>query len=322
MTTTRIYKSTDSGAPVLTGQAGSLLNLLDKCLVDGYGSKTAAGWTRSYTGTNKTSYRNSIAAGGTGMHLRVLDDGSGTGGAREALCRAYLTMSDIDTGTIETPTAAQVSTSIVWRKSNTTDSTARPWLLIADELTFYLCIDTGTVASEYGAGTYGAGDFASDVPGDAYRFFVCGRESQQGADQHGVHAGFFLSSNAFTEPTSQSFWLARGYAGTGSPVRAAFMYPLYTRIGTNGSIANPSPGSSLNYWIPGIIVTQSSFRGRMRGIYLPLNSHVGVAIGTEVVNPPGLTGTIVAMRHNSDANGASAVHDCHFHIDKTNAWPL
>ncbi|MGE3907973.1 MAG: hypothetical protein AB7K36_01385, partial [Chloroflexota bacterium] len=62
MTTTRIYRSTDSGAPVLTGQAGSLLNLLDKCLVDGYGSKAAAGWSRPYTGTNKTAYRNSVAA--------------------------------------------------------------------------------------------------------------------------------------------------------------------------------------------------------------------------------------------------------------------
>ena len=53
--TVRIYKSTDSGAPTLTGQAFSLISLLLACLVDGYGSKAAAGWTKPYTGTNLAS---------------------------------------------------------------------------------------------------------------------------------------------------------------------------------------------------------------------------------------------------------------------------
>ena len=44
MTTTRVYKSTDTSAPVLVGGVSSLINLLDKCLVTGYGSKTAKRW--------------------------------------------------------------------------------------------------------------------------------------------------------------------------------------------------------------------------------------------------------------------------------------
>ena len=36
-----IYTSDDAGAPVLDGTNGSLINLLDKCLVTGYGSKAA-----------------------------------------------------------------------------------------------------------------------------------------------------------------------------------------------------------------------------------------------------------------------------------------
>ena len=36
-----LYKSTDSNAPVLMGQAGSLVNLLDACLVTGYGGVRA-----------------------------------------------------------------------------------------------------------------------------------------------------------------------------------------------------------------------------------------------------------------------------------------
>lgn len=35
-----LFKSTDSGAPTLSGTAGDLVNLLDKLLVDGYNSKT------------------------------------------------------------------------------------------------------------------------------------------------------------------------------------------------------------------------------------------------------------------------------------------
>ena len=42
--TVRIYSSSDAGAPVLRGNTpGDLINLLEKCLVTGYGSKAGAG---------------------------------------------------------------------------------------------------------------------------------------------------------------------------------------------------------------------------------------------------------------------------------------
>ena len=41
-----IYKSTDTSAPVLAGNDRTcLVNLLNKCLVTGYGDRPAAGWT-------------------------------------------------------------------------------------------------------------------------------------------------------------------------------------------------------------------------------------------------------------------------------------
>ena len=52
-----IFKSTDSGAPVLDGQAGSLVTLLDACLVTGYGSKTALGWAKAFTASSRGVYR-------------------------------------------------------------------------------------------------------------------------------------------------------------------------------------------------------------------------------------------------------------------------
>ena len=42
MTAPTIYRSTDASAPVLTGEVGKLVDLLDACLVNGYGAKSAA----------------------------------------------------------------------------------------------------------------------------------------------------------------------------------------------------------------------------------------------------------------------------------------
>lgn len=326
MTMTRIYKSTDTSAPVLVGGVSSLINLLDKCLVTGYGSATPAGWTKPYTGTDKAAFRNSLAAGGTGMHIRVSDAGTGTGGAREALVRAYFTMTDVDTGTIETPTVAQQAASVVWRKSDTVDSTARSWVLIADERTFYLSIDTGT--SSNGNSLYGAGDFESYVPADAYPFFVAGRMSQSAAG--------FLSgtandpslttavSSTLASPTSYGFWIARGYAGTGNPVLHGIMAPtvpgLSYVVGSSSGLTNPSPGSGLVHYMPAFIAGESTIRGRLRGAYVALNSHAGVAAGTDVVNPPGLAATITAMRHYAFQSGSITTGDGHLYIDRTSAW--
>jgi len=397
MATTRVYKSTDAGAPVLTGAVSSLINVLDACLVTGYNTKTItitrsgdvataactahgflagqyvtisgatpsdyngefrvasvtandftfevlgspttpatgtiscvqspAGWTKPYTGTNKAAFRNNVSAGGTGMYLRVNDSASSTGGAREALIRGYLTMSDVDTGTVETPTAAQVAASIVWRKSNTVDSTARAWILVADELTMYLCVSTGTLNSNVGDSAYGAGDIASHVAGDAYRFFVAGREAQATAHFGGASFGLMTpAAISFAAPSASACaWLARGYAGTGSPVRIGLAtFGLVNdgiAIGTSSAIARPSPGSSLSYFYPAFIGIESSIRGQMRGLYVPQNNWGGVSAGFEVVNPPGFVGTLMAFRHNINPVTYSTTNDAHIFVDITNAWP-
>jgi len=333
MTTTRVYKSTDSSAPVLVGGVSSLIDLLDKCLVTGYGAKTAAGWTKPFTGTNKAAFRNSVAAGGTGMYLRVNDSGSGTGGAREALCRAYLTMSDVDTGTIETPTVAQLAASIVCRKSNTVDSTARAWVLIADERTFYLNIDNGTLG---GSGTisckvFAAGDINSHVAGDAYPFFITGNVTQHGAGNHGYSDGIVAPAGlqAFSAaPSTTAGYIARGHAGSGSPINfglAVMTHPNSSGVpigATNSTVmlANPSPGSGLLYFHPAFVCAESSVRGVMRGVYCPLNTHYGSTWQAEIVNPPGFSGTLMTLKHNVNGLFGGANVEGHIFVDISNAW--
>jgi hypothetical protein len=80
--TVRVYKSSDASAPVLTGAVGSLVALLDACLVNGYGALAAAGWTKAFTAANKGAYKQNLTGSNnaSGMHLYVDDSGPGAGG--------------------------------------------------------------------------------------------------------------------------------------------------------------------------------------------------------------------------------------------------
>lgn len=173
MSAFRVFASTDSGAPVLSGQSGALTNLLDAVLVDGYGSgpsaKVAAGWTREFSGTNKRAYRNDPVSG-TGYRLRV-DDSTTLGNARYALVRAYDTMSDVDTGGNAVPTTTQRTDGSLWPKSNVLSSAARPWVIVANEKTAYCFFDV----EARGIGDsciFWFGELQSNKPGDSHAFFV------------------------------------------------------------------------------------------------------------------------------------------------------
>jgi hypothetical protein len=48
--TVTVYKSTDASAPVMCGQYGKLVQLLDAILVNGYGAKASLGWSIAYNG--------------------------------------------------------------------------------------------------------------------------------------------------------------------------------------------------------------------------------------------------------------------------------
>lgn len=183
--TVTIYRSTDASAPTLTGQVGSLIALLDACLVTGYGSKSAAGWTKPFSNSgNQGCWRNS-PTNGTGYHLNILDSGPGGGGAREARMTGFATMSALGTGTGQFPTSGQLAIGIgaaVIRKSVSADATARPWVLVADDTVFYLNIDTGDFSSPVAASMVMFGDFVSYKASDPYRCAMIGRQAENTAD--------------------------------------------------------------------------------------------------------------------------------------------
>lgn len=138
--------------------------------------RAPAGFTKTYSGTNKAAYR-SNDTGGTRPYLQVIDDASTAGAAREAKVRGYLTMTDVDTGSEPFPTAAQQSAGLYAYKSATADTTNRPWVLITNGKTFYFqaSMDQSPPGMQASGGHlwfFGFGDIISSRPVDSYKAFL------------------------------------------------------------------------------------------------------------------------------------------------------
>jgi hypothetical protein len=264
-----IYRSSDASAPTLNGTVNSLRALLKACLVDGYGAKSAAGWTEDYTGTDKAAYR---APSGNRLYFRVQDDSGGTGGAKEALIRGFETMSDVDTGTGPFPTAAQsalTSSSVVARKSATADATARDWIIVADARTVYGFVKTGDNASVYMA--FAFGEFYSFLPGDAYNSLCIGRNAENSA----VITNERLDNIGLQTTASTFNFMARGYTQLGTSVimcksgDGQRSNNSGTLIG-NLTFPNPSDGG---IWLSPVTIADNTTapapnqRGYLRGIW-------------------------------------------------------
>jgi hypothetical protein len=230
MTAPIVFRSTDASAPVLTGQAGSLVALLHAVLVAGYGAgaqAAGAGWTSAFTATNKEAYRNS-ATDGTGFYLNVDDTGTGNT-AKEAFVVGFETMSAISTGTGQFPTSGQINLTgsapagaLVCRKSNTADATARAWTIIADDTVVYVFIETGDVTSPTCALAFAFGDIFSYKSSDAYRCIIIGNNAANITNNFGFSnplGGLLtLSNSTFLANTIGGHYMARSWTGTGGSV--------------------------------------------------------------------------------------------------------
>jgi hypothetical protein len=332
MSVTR-YQSTDAGAPSLTGQAGSLITLLDALLVNGYnsGSVTSitrsgstatvtraghgfqngdcvliegadqaeyngefyisnvatdtfdftvsgtpatpatgtitaklapAGWTKPYSGVNKAAYR---LGGGTQRYLRIVDDG--TGAATYARGVGYETMSDVDTGTGDFPTSAQLSGGLYWYKSSTADATARPWVAVATNEFFVLHVNVNSGTGSQSA-AFAFGDINSYNGSDAYHtIHIAGNTST-------VTSGGNLHKLSTTGITGN--YMARSYTQLGTSIQVGKTSDAAKGSGTAmgaGGLTYPHPVDGGLYLAP-VWVNESAgvVRGVLPGIWNPLHS--------------------------------------------------
>jgi hypothetical protein len=266
-----IYRSTDPSAPVLTGETGSLVALLDAILVNGYGAKTAAGWTKAFSGTSKAAYLQGVGpVGSNQFYLRVRDDGPNvTSTFKEAWVRGYEVMTDVDTGTSLFPTAAQITNGLVWRKSATADSTARAWKCFADERTFYLFIAAGDNALWWYLCAFG--DIYSLVASDPYRCIIIGRPTENSATA-ATERGDVLSTSV---AAVTGHYIARGAAGTGSSLAMwkAGGNDFNGNAGQmNGVLTYPIDANN-GLMLPEVHLGPANiYRGKLRGIRYPCHA--------------------------------------------------
>jgi hypothetical protein len=333
----RYLHSAMSDAPVLNGLAGSLIGVLDACLVNGFSLKTvdsisvtsnvatanvssshgyevdsiveiagatpsslngakrvltvtgttftfaapgvsdgpasgtmsarfaSAGWEKPFSGTNLAVYR-SPNVQGTRMFLRV-DDSV----AQNARAIGYESMTDASTGVNPFPTTAQVSGGLWWPNASTTATTARNWLVIADDRAFYVWVNT-SVSNIWNEGLlYGFGDFNSFKSGDAYGCFISGLTSNQAAitTALGNTLGY---SDLVGDNNALGFYAARSFTALGASLAASRKAESYTTAdaysGNTASVAYPN-GADNSLLLSRMLITEVTpltMRGVMPGL--------------------------------------------------------
>lgn len=309
-----LYRSSDASAPVLTGTAGDLVNLLDKCLVSGYGSKSAAGWTRKtgFAGNSSTRAVFQMPAG-TAFYLDVDDRGASGGltgaSGKEAAVRAYESMTDVSTGTNPFPTTAQIAAATAnWRKSATADAVPRGWVLIADDRSFILGILDGDSGAVYKV--YSFGDIYSLKSGDSYRTHLLTRSAVNGAGA--AWGGGSLGTNVGAGGYS-GFYMPRLAAGTGTSVNPVVMIfgSSFETAGTYGS--QYTLDSVGNIFISRFVVIDNAvaIRGWIRGLYM-IHTPIGLNDGDTFSGSGDFAGRTFVVLKNVSASSALAL--------ETTAW--
>lgn len=272
--TVRVYRWDDASAPVLNGQAGSLVALLDACLVNGYGAKAAAGWTKAFSGTNKAAYRQGI--GSNQFYLRV--DASGANYPRIV---GYESMTDVDTGAAPFPTESQLAGGAYLNTSSTTDATARPWLIVATEKAFYLWIGYNVTAAT-GLGTVAAlpivffGDVNSYKSGDAGHTMLIAAAGASGASNY-----FGALSSSGLSSAAAGHWAARSHTQVVGSITCGKHTDVVKSEGASsvgvGGVAYPDPVTGGMLLSP-IFVHESAarvVRGVLPGAWGPLHALPG-----------------------------------------------
>lgn len=298
------YSSADTSAPTLSGTTDSLNALLKACLVDGYGSQPAAGWSSPYyDSTSKTR----VFQNANGFCAQIVDNGPGAGGAKEARLRGYESMSAYNTGTGPFPTVAQYASGVFIRKSVTADSTARTWDVYAGPSFFILLVETGDTANNCMCAMFGR--FASDKIGDSFCQLIAARtgENSGGGTLETVHIRV-----ANTTVVTSGVYIVRDVSGSqvnGSTVagmRSDFSIANTTVSGASG-IAYPDTATG-GLRIDRVYIHETNTpRGYVRGLWQPLHNRPLTHRATETYTDGAVTRTLRAF--NTTTTGQILVEE-------------
>ena len=280
------YTSSDASGPgVLTGAAGTLLALLDACLVNGYSGKTAAGWTKPYSNSSNSGCYKQGAGAGFGV---VINDngGNATSTYKEAWATGWQTITavtaPVGTGSGQFPTAAQLNTSgyVGVRKSASADSTGRAWVLFADASTFYLFVASGDTTGHYMEFMFGDFYALAGASGDPYRCAVVARSTPNSGSLNNT-SGTMLGAMDFMENPSNGtggygpgLYIANNLTGSSGSLQSYVYGDLGKATSQTtaqyraGLVPCPNPYDNSFYMSPVFLADVTlAVRGYFRGLY-------------------------------------------------------
>jgi hypothetical protein len=281
--TITVYKSIDVDAPILNGTVGSFITVLDACLVNGYGTKAAAGWTKEYSGTNLAAYRMSTVYPATGMYLQV-DDTT----ADRSYFAGFVQMSDVNTGVNKFPDISQsiFSQGLIFKKSSTSDATARPWVIIASNRFVYVFCGSNTTIFNQRISSDGLlmfGDIVSVNPFDRYNCMIWGTPTFNANTFSNMSNGSFRAFNS--SDSDPGLFLARDFTGIGSSayvnklrdaphnISSGLTYATFnTQIPSPPGFPDPVTGKMNLFSIHILENSNQGIRGQIPGLYEPYGS--------------------------------------------------
>lgn len=292
--------------------------------------RAPAGFSKVFAGTNKGVYRSNDPS--SRRHFfRVVDDGTTSGGAREARLWGYESMTDVDTGLGMYPAPSQYAEGFFWQKSGSADSVGKHWVLVTDGKTVYHFgyIDSKTSGGGSNStignpgvnmGSVAFGDVIEFKAGDAYASFVTGN-SQSNNFNSTQYNGLFNAAtginNSIPSASQALIIFARDFTAVPAP-RAAqvFATGLGSALGYSAYISYPHQIDNGFYMTP-VLVTQGSpalIRGRMPGYFEPMHGTC-FPNGTVFDNVQGYVGRRFIMLYGKNT---SSPHACV--LDITGPW--
>ena len=285
MTSPTLYQSTDASAPTISGTVGSLITVLDAVLVDGYGSKAAAGWTKVFSGTNRAVYESA-----RGRLLHVQDDGTRID-ARFARMRAAVGATSADEVDLVDPVPADGSSTFA--KCFAANSTPAPWKMLATANAFFwFCANSATINGFQPYHTFFAGYGQSPWPGDEGLFVIAGLTT---TSAFGAVSGFSSAASTFTNASAAVVKVARNIADTDSDITCTNMClsPIGNTTttsdfnrGNNASVDFPNFGTlPLSRAFVAQQTTDTSLRGRVPSLLYPMINVSGADLSTLPEDP-------------------------------------
>jgi hypothetical protein len=258
-----LRESTDTDAPPLTSEAGSLTNLLKAVLVDGYGTQAALGWSVLFE-EDLTKELVIQSNSGTRFPVKISDNRSATN-FQTALVTAYESMSTINVGYMPCPQSSAGEYRCICKSSSNSGSSPIPWKIIGDDKGFWILVrgfypQYGAVDTAYGKFwiPHYIGDYNSIDIGNRFNFVTLLSNSNfQGYFRNGVYG----------EP----FWLMRDPHTQESGSQITGTYSWHTGLnylfGNNVNVYGISPVNGRYLYESSSIWQNNQPVGRLPGFY-------------------------------------------------------